>query len=116
MAGAQMGLSVVLATIAASSNISAEVDLGAGRLVGLYVPSGWTAANITFQVSPDGVNFGNMFSYLGAEVIFVAVPGQFLAVDPTLWKGARAIKVRSGASGSPVTQASQVVLQLVVSL
>ena len=113
---AQMGLTVVNATIAASGTITPEADLGTGYLVGMYVPSGWTAANITFQVSPDGVNFGNMFSYLGAEVTFVAVAGQYLAADPTLWKGARAIKVRSGTSGSPVTQTSQVVLQLVVSL
>ena len=79
------------------------------------MPSSWTSANITFQASPDGVNFGNLFSYLGAEVTFVAVPGQFLAVDPTLWRGARAIKVRSGTSGTPVAQTSQVTLQLVVS-
>ena len=112
---AQMGLNTTSATIAASGNLSPEVDLGAQVLVGLYVPSSWTSANITFQASPDGVNFGNLFSYLGAEVTFVAVPGQFLAVDPTLWRGARAIKVRSGTSGTPVAQTSQVTLQLVVS-
>jgi hypothetical protein len=112
----QIGLSTVSAVIAASASLSAEIDLGAQYLVGLYVPSNWTSANITFQVSPDEVNFGNMFSYLGAEVTFVAVAGQYLAVDPTLWKGARAIKVRSGTSGSPVNQTAQVTLQLVVSL
>lgn len=112
---AQMGLSVIPGSIASGQSLSPEVDLGAQYLVGLYVPSNWTSANITFQVSPDGVNWGNMFSYLGAEVTFVAVAGQFLAVDPTLWKGARAIKVRSGTSGSPVNQSATVALQLVVS-
>jgi len=113
---AQMGLTNITAIIAASGSLSSEVDLGATYLVGLFVPSGWTSANITFQVSPDGVNFGNFFSYLGAEVAFVAVPGQYLGVDPTLFKGARAIKVRSGTSGSPVTQSSQANIQLVCSL
>jgi hypothetical protein len=112
----QIGLSTIPAVIAASGSLSAEIDLGAQYLVGLYVPSNWTSANITFQVSPDEVNFGNFFSYLGAEVTFVAVPGQYLGVDPTLWKGARAIKVRSGTSGAPVTQTAGVTLQLVVSL
>ena len=116
MAGAQIGLNVFPAVIAAGGTITPEVDLGAFYMVGLYVPSNWTSANITFQASPDGVNFGNMFTYLGAEVTFVAVAGEFLAVDPTLWKGARAIKVRSGTSGTPVAQSAQVTLQIVGSL
>lgn len=113
---AQMGLYVVNATIAASGTITPEVDIGPGTLVGIYVPSGWTSAGITFQVTPDGVNFGEMYTSAGVEVTFTVAAGQFIAVDPTIWKGARALKVRSGTSASPVTQTSQVVLQLVASL
>lgn len=113
---AQMGLSVIPATITAGTSLSVEVDLGAGLLVGVYVPADWTAANITLQASPDGILFGNMFTYQGAEVVFVAAAGQFVGIDPALLKGARAIKVRSGTSVSPILQVSQANLQLVTSL
>lgn len=112
---AQIGLSVIPAVIAINGNISAEVDLGAQFLVGVYVPSGWTAATMTFQASPDGTNFGELFTYAGSELSLAAAASLFIAVDPTQWKGIRALKVRSGTSASPVTQLAAVTVQLVVS-
>ena len=113
----QIGLNTVQAAIAASGNLSSQVDIGPGRLVGLIVPSAWTAANITFQVSADGgATWNNLFTYLGAEFTVVSVVGQFNAIDPTLLKGVVSIKVRSGTSGSPVTQTSAVSVTLVTAL
>jgi len=114
---AQMGLSNTTATIAATASLSPQVDIGPGRLVGLLVPSGWTAANITFQASPDGgVTWGNLFTSLGAEVTVVAVAGQFNAIDPTYLQGVVSLKVRSGTSGSPVAQTAAVAVTLVTKL
>lgn len=112
---AQIGLSVIPAAIAAAGTISAEVDLGAQVLAGIYVPSGWTAATISFQVSFDSVNWFEMFTYAGAAVSLAAAASIYLAVDPTQWKGVRALKVRSGSSASPTTQTNAVTVQLVVS-
>ena len=113
----QIGLNTLQATIAASGNLSSQVDIGPGRLVGLIVPGGWTAANVTLQASADGgVTWGNLFTYLGSEFTIVAVAGQFMAIDPTMLKGVVSVKVRSGTSGSPVTQTSQVNVTLVTAL
>jgi hypothetical protein len=107
--------STVTAAIAAGQSLSSQVNLGEQTLVGVFVPSGWTSANMTFEASPDGgTTWGNLFSYLGAEVVFVSIAGQFLAVDPTLWKGVYSLKVRSGTSASPVNQASAVSVTLAI--
>jgi hypothetical protein len=112
-----MGLTALSATIQATGSLSPEVDIGAGVLVGVFVPSGWTSANITFQASPDGgVTWGNVFTYLGSEFTLVATPGQFLTLDPTQLKGLRSLKLRSGTSASPVSQSSTVNVTLLVSL
>ena len=39
-----------------------------------------------------------------------------MAIDPTMLKGVVSVKVRSGTSGSPVTQTSQVNVTLVTAL
>ena len=114
---AQMGLSTITATIASGQSLSGQTDIGPGVLVGLIVPSGWTAANITFQVSADGgATWGNLFSYLGTEFTVVSVVGEFMAIDPTLLRGARSLKVRSGTSASAVTQTNPVNVTLVTAL
>ncbi len=114
---AQIGLSTITATIASGAALSSAVYLGANFLVGIYIPSNWTSANVTFQASPDGgTTWGELYSYLGAEITFVAAPSQFLAVDPTLWKGARSLIVRSGTAATPVNQSNTVNLTLVLSL
>ena len=113
----QIGLSTSQASITSGQSLSAQVDIGPGRLVGLIVPAAWTAANITFQVSADGgATWNNLFTYLGAEFTVVSVVGQFNAIDPTLLKGVLSLKVRSGTSASPVTQGSTVSVTLVTAL
>jgi hypothetical protein len=116
---AQMGLTNLAAAIASGQSLSSQIDIGPGELVGILIPSGWTAANLTFQASPDGgTTWGNLFTYLGAEITFFAVAGQFLAVDPiqALLRGVRSLKLRSGTSGAPVVQGSAVTLTLITAL
>ena len=97
----------VTGTRAISTSLSPEVDFGAGTVVGIHMPAAWTAAGMTFQVSPDGgATWNEMTSTGGAAVNFTVAAGQFINVDPALWRGVNAIKVRSGTSGSPVSQAA----------
>ena len=113
---AQMGVSLISVTIASGQSLSAQVDLGANVLTGIYLPSGWTAANLTFQVSPDGgTTWFEHYSYAGSETIYGLSGGAgfYVAIDPTLWKGIYSLKVRSGTVASPVVQSSSVALQLV---
>ena len=102
------------ATIAAASSLSGEVDLGAFQLVGINMPAAWTAAALTFQVSTDGgTTWTEMTTSAGAAVSYTVAASQFIAIDPTLWQGVTAVKVRSGTSGTPVAQGAQALLTLV---
>ena len=103
------------ATIAASASLSGAVPLGEKTLVGIIVPNGWTAANLTFQASEDDQNFFELQNNSGTAMT-VTVPlttGCYIALDPTQWRGVSNIKVRSGTSGALVAQGSQMALTLV---
>jgi hypothetical protein len=110
------------ATIGAGASLSAAVKLGQKTLVGIGMPAAWTAADITFQASGDGgVTFGEMDASDGAAADAVAAftihspaAAQFIAFDPTRFRGINCIKVRSGTVGTPVNQVSQAVLTLAV--
>jgi hypothetical protein len=110
----QVGISLLPATIANGTSLSGEVDLGALDLVGIQMPAAWTAASMTFQVSVDGgVTWLEHTSSAGTETTFTVAASQYIAVDPTLWRGVNAVKVRSGTLGSPVNQGQAVTLNLV---
>lgn len=113
---AQMGFDSATATIAASGNLSGAVSLGAGRVRGLFIPSGWTTAVVTFLVSIDGTNYFELTdprtNGYAASSGYTAPAGQYVVVDPTLFDGIVSLKIRSGTSGSPVTQSSQAVITI----
>lgn len=109
-------------TIATGANLSGALDMedqsGLKRLVGIRVPFGWTAADLTFQAAPDGVAFSNIFDDLALEIKVVvgAVPagGKLLSLTEDVavplgkW---RHVKVRSGTSAVPVDQAADRILE-----
>ena len=114
---AQLGLSFLPVTIAAGQSLSPQIDIGPGKLAGIVVPANWTAASLTFQVSPDGgTTWFEHYSSAGSETIFTAAAGDYLAVDQTLWQGVVSLKLRSGTVGTPVNQTNSAVLQLAVKL
>ena len=93
------------ADIASGQSLSGAINMQGRVLTGLYVPSGWTAADITFQSSPDGVTWYDHYDVLG-EAKVSAVAGKYHAVDNSVFMGANFLKVRSGISAGPVTQAA----------
>lgn len=109
------------ATIAASASLSGQVNLGEKQLLGIYMPAAWTAADITFQSSPDGgVTWDELNTTDGAAAdavtpfqIHLPAASLFIGIDPTRLRGVNCIKVRSGTSGTPVNQVAQAVLTLV---
>ena len=111
---APMNITTVQAVIAGGQSLSAEADIGPGVLVGIIIPTGWTAAALTFQASVDGVTWAEMVNATDTAMTFGPVTaGQYVAVDPTLWRGVAALKLRSGTLGTPVVQGSQQTLTLV---
>jgi hypothetical protein len=108
-----IGLVQTPITISNGTALSAALPLGEYVLTGIAMPAAWDAAALTFQVSADGgTTFGEMQS-VSAVVSYTAAAGQYIAIDPTLWRGVNMIKVRSGTSGTPVNQTADRILTLV---
>jgi len=107
-----MALPNVTATIPAGSPTSGVVTM-VGKLSGISVPAGWTAAPLSFQVSPDNGVTWFEFSMNGNEFV-IPNPGAstFSGIDYRFWGGVTALIVRSGTSVSPVNQTSQIALTL----
>jgi len=110
-----IGVTLISVTIAAGQSLSPETDLGGQTLVGIYMPAAWSTAGLTFQISPDnGQSWFEHTSSGGVETDFTVAAGQYIAVDPTLWRGVYSLKLRSGTSAAPVAQTAGATLQLAV--
>lgn len=104
---------VETATIANGESLSGAIGLGLERVYAIQMPSAWTAGNLTFQASYDNSTFADVYQDDGTELTVTAAASRFIVLDPVQFLGIRAIKVRSGTSGSPVNQGAARSLQLV---
>ena len=105
----------VTADIAASASPSGAVRLPAAcYLSGIIMPSAWTAADLSFHGSHDGVTYYNIYDEYGSEVIVNAGASRHIVLQPGIWSGTRFLKIRSGTTGTPVTQAAARTLNLIV--
>jgi hypothetical protein len=101
------------AVIASGASLSGAVDLGGRKLVAIVMPGTWTAASLTFQASPDGVTYYDVYDGATERALTVAA-SYYSALAIGDWVGLRWIKVRSGATGTPVNQAAERTLTLVI--
>jgi len=103
------------ATIAAAASLSGAIALSSAFPVGLLVPTGWTAANITFQGSIDGgTTYSSARTSGGSEVtVNVTTAGDIYSLNPLDFASYTHIKIRSGIAATPVTQAASVSLSFV---
>jgi hypothetical protein len=101
------------ATIANGTALSPECMLGQKSLVGIIVPTSWTSASLTFQVTVDDVNFFEMVDETGAAIKYNVAAGQYIAIDPARWLGVTGIKLRSGTLAAPVNQTAAAALTIV---
>jgi hypothetical protein len=112
-----VGITLNPATIAAGQALSLPCALGALTLVGISMPAVWTAAPLTFQVSPDGgTTWQELYDGAGNEVTVAAAAGQFvvpLAEPSYIWRGINMVQVRSGTAAAPVSQAVGAVVNLI---
>lgn len=95
------------ATIEQSESLSDAVDLEAGTLAAIIMPAAWDAADLTFQASGNGEDFFDLYDEQAQEIAVDADADYYIRLIPPEWAGIRYIKVRSGTSGSPVTQADE---------
>lgn len=99
-----MNVSYSTAAIANGASLSGAVNLGDSRAVMLMMPSAWTAAVLTFQVSRDGTNFKNLYDKDGQEYTAQAAADRAVLLPLAEWAGIEHIKIRSGTSGAAVNQ------------
>ena len=101
------------AVIENGGSLSGIVDLGGRKLVAIVMPGTWTAAALTFQASPDGVNFFNVYDGPTERQLTVAA-SYYSELNISDWIGIRWLKIRSGTAGTPVNQAAERTLTLVI--
>ena len=109
--------------IAAGTSLSAVFDTQATAMFGMFVPAGWTAANITYQAGLPGADgtcatatLGELYDDAGNELTTtvgaVNGPPFYIAFsNPVQWLVTRCVKIRSGTAAAPVNQVSTVILR-----
>lgn len=104
-------------TILSGASLSSVVSLPEGMfLSGVQIPSAWTTANLTFQVSIDGATYTDVYDSFGSEItVTVGGASRFVNLIPQEWAGFRHFKIRSGTTGTPVNQAGDRTLNLSIS-
>jgi hypothetical protein len=86
-------------TVATSTTISGEVDLGGTEIVGLQMPATFTGTAITFQVATvSGGTYQAMIDGAGNTVTKTVANGKYVGIDPTLFRGVRFLKLVSGSA------------------
>lgn len=96
-------------TIAAGTSVSDSVDLGEELFNGFIMPSAWTAASISIEVSQDNTNWiSAIYDSTNTQVgsYTNAVAGAAYAVDVLTFSLFRYVRFRSGTNSSPVVQAA----------
>jgi hypothetical protein len=87
------------AVFASGTASSAEVDLGGTEIVGLQMPATFTGSAMTFQAATaSGGTFQTVADGAGTDVSKTVAGGKYVAIDPTLFRGVRFVKLVSGAT------------------
>lgn len=103
-------------TIATSGTLSGAADLRAFRLVAVAMPSSWTAADLTFQVSIDGGStYLELIGPAASAFQVSAAASQFIRLPKdAVVDGVDYMIVRSGILGTTVAQAAARTLTLLL--
>lgn len=105
--------SVTDCVISSGASLSAAVDLGVYRLIGVSIPATFEPTSVTFQASYDGTTWNNVYKDDGTELSVVVGVSRRVVLDPAKFYGIRYIKVRGGTSGTPTTVAADRTIKLI---
>jgi hypothetical protein len=105
------GTSIVrVATIANGESLSNVINVDGFKYFRFYMPSSWTAANLTFKESyASDKDYQDMYDDASTEVNIPVSTSRVVVADVNALKlaGAKYIKLRSGTTGTPVNQAAE---------
>jgi len=91
--------------ILAGDSLSAPVDTANGITAALIMPADFEPANLTFQISADGITFADLFDGYGNEVMMACRPGTGVRVKDGIGSTLH-LKIRSGTRDHPVPQSA----------
>lgn len=103
------------ATILSGQSVTESLNLGGNVPLHVVIPSAWTAAPLTLEVSLEGSNWITAVYDDAGSLMQVSSPVASAAYTFTLLGiyGFKYYRFRSGTSGSPVTQSADRVLSIV---
>jgi hypothetical protein len=102
-----LGVNVLLGpTIKAGESLSDTLDCSIGRLVRITMPLEWTTADITFQISSEGVNFNDVHDQQGRPVAITGVAAGSAVIMQHDMSAVTFMRIRSGYKEYPVVQAA----------
>ncbi|HUW09590.1 MAG TPA: hypothetical protein VM537_07645 [Anaerolineae bacterium] len=98
--------------IASGTSLTGAIDLTGLWLLAIQLPATWTAANLSFQGSADGVTYANVYEG-HVELTAIAAAGYFTILPPNISHCIKYLKIRSGTGAVPVNQGGDRVLTLI---
>jgi hypothetical protein len=104
---------MVTVTIAAGQSLSTSADITNSILAMIVLPPQWTPAALSFQVSPDGSVFHDLFAADGTEMSVVASGGAGVLLASGMGAVPVFLKIRSGLHDAPIPQLHDADLVLV---
>lgn len=92
--------------IEAGYSLSNGLDCTGGDIIRITMPSVWTGANLSFQISTNGADYNDLHRADGSEVVIPVVPGSAVVLSylGDSLKAFAFLKVRSGTKRWPVPQ------------
>jgi hypothetical protein len=91
-------------TISEGESLSEGIDCSGGNIVRITVPQEYTKANMSFQVSSDGIGYNDLYDTQGNEITIVAKPDSGIVIGERWGRVFGFIKLRSGTASHPVKQ------------
>jgi len=85
-------------------SLAPAIDLEDYRLAQIIMPAAWTAANLTVKVSPDDVDYGDLYNAAGVEYVITAAASRVILLPLVDFYGIRYLQLRSGTTGTSVNQ------------
>jgi hypothetical protein len=114
--GASRPIAITGPIIKAGESLSNGLDLTQGDLLKIIMPVGWTPASLSFQLSPDGNQYHDLFYLTGFEVTMpTVVPDTVVIISYDVGRAISWIKLRSGTRDNPISQKEDRVFSVVIS-
>lgn len=105
--------------IDSASSVSDSLDLGGilgdpnQKIIGFASASSWTTADLTF-LSWKPLAWYSVYEKDGTELTYTFSDSVFVVAKPIDFAGIRYLKIRSGTSSSPVNQADDRTIYIII--